>query len=314
MPRHKILIVDDQDFICDILIRFVSKAGFEAITASNGLEAIELYKMESPALVISDIIMPKMNGLSLLSEIKKIDPQALVILITGYGNEEILLKALRGGAINFFRKPFRVEEVIEVVTHAVRHKSAHEYKELVCPDITEDKKSFTIPVQEANILPIVNQIAINCGAFFSPSEIINIKIGIEEMFTNAVEHGSLGIGFDTKRKGLLEGNFYSLLKKKMEDPVTAEKKIHITTHLTPQELIITIKDEGEGFDWKNLPVISTENIQHFNGRGILLTKIFFDRVEYNKKGNMVTLGKAAGQQRKENKIKNPLPQRSKTQS
>ena len=95
-------------------MKFISKAGLESIEAENGKKAIELYRAVHPAVVLSDIRMPHMDGLTLLNKIKKIDKSAAVILMTGYGNEEILLKALRGGATNYFKKPFNFHEIIEV--------------------------------------------------------------------------------------------------------------------------------------------------------------------------------------------------------
>ena len=110
--NKKVLIVDDQHVLRTVLAKFMHKEGLTPIEAENGEAAVATYMRECPAVVLSDIMMPRMDGLTLLNEIKQIDSKAAVVLMTGYGNEEILLKALRGGAANYFKKPFNFREVI----------------------------------------------------------------------------------------------------------------------------------------------------------------------------------------------------------
>jgi DNA-binding response OmpR family regulator len=291
MTRYKILVVDDQELMRTILVRFIQRAGYDVITAQNGEEAIELYKLEHPALVISDIQMPKMNGLTLLKEIKKIDDKAFVILISGFGSEEVLLQALRGGAINFFKKPFKVEEVVDVLHQVLRHRETIRFPELVTAALAGEEKQFEFTPYDVNILPIINQITLNLPALLPEAEIINVRIGIEEMINNAIEHGCLGIGCEEKNSALHSGTFNELINDKMKKLIERPRKIFVTSRLAEDGLSIVIRDEGDGFDWKSIPALSTENLLHFNGRGIFLTKIFFDAVNYNAQGNEVTLWK-----------------------
>ena len=72
----RILIADDQDALRKLLVKYMLKAGLEPIEAENGKRAIELYRLMRPSVVLSDIMMPEMDGLTLLKEIKKIDKQA----------------------------------------------------------------------------------------------------------------------------------------------------------------------------------------------------------------------------------------------
>jgi DNA-binding response OmpR family regulator len=291
MPRHTILVADDQELIRSMLSRSIDKAGFNVIAVADGQAAIDVYRLEHPSVVISDIQMPKMNGLTLLKEIKKIDERAFVILISGYGNEEILLQALRGGAINFFRKPFNVEEVIDVLRQSLRHRERTVYPELVVPALEEEEKRFIIIPIETNIIPVINQITLNLGARFPDAEIINLRIGIEEMINNAIEHGCLDIGFEEKNAALHNGTFGKLVRDKANRTASRPRRAYVHSRLTPEEFTVTVRDEGRGFDWRGLPSPSTKHLLQFNGRGVFLTKIFFDTVEYNATGNEVTLRK-----------------------
>jgi DNA-binding response OmpR family regulator len=291
MTPYKILVADDQELMRTILVRFIQRAGYDVLTAQNGEEAIDLYKLEHPALVISDIQMPKMNGLTLLREIKKIDERAFVILISGFGSEEVLLQALRGGAINFFKKPFKVEEVVDVLHQVLRHREIAQFPDLATPALAADEKRFEFAPYDVNVLPIINQIALNLGALLPETDIINVRIGIEEMINNAIEHGCLDIGFEEKSAALRSGTFNELIKEKMKKLLERPRKIYVSSRLAPEELLVVIRDEGTGFDWRSVPALSSENLLHYNGRGIFLTKIFFDSVSYNAQGNEVTLCK-----------------------
>jgi anti-sigma regulatory factor (Ser/Thr protein kinase) len=82
-----------------------------------------------------------------------------------------------------------------------------------------------------------------------------------------------------------------LLAERLARQGNAEKRVFISSRLTTESFRITIRDEGEGFDWRNLPALLPENILAYSGRGIFLTKIYYDEVTYNDAGNEVTLVK-----------------------
>jgi len=291
LGKPKVLIVDDEEVLRNILARFMNKAGYETLEAKDGKQAIELYKISKPFIVLSDIMMPKMDGLTLLKEIKKIDSRAMVVLMTGYGNEDILLDALRGGAMNFFKKPFNFQEIIKFVENALKHRSEPDLGELFSEHLIEETKTFIFPTGETNILPIVNQISLHLKKIAEDSEILNLKIGIEEMISNAIEHGNLGITMRQKQSALENGKWGEFLRERLGTDNNRNKKVTIKSHLKDDNFEISVKDEGNGFDWKALPVLSPDNLLNYNGRGIFLTKIYYDEVVFNKKGNTVTLRK-----------------------
>ena len=289
--KARVLIVDDQDILRSLLVKFMVRAGFEPIEAPNGRKAVELYRISRPEVVLSDIMMPEMDGLTLLHEIKNVDRDAVVILMTGYGNEDILLEALRGGAVNFFKKPFDFTEIIEVVRSVVRHREEVDTTPFYSPHLVEESKRFEITAADSYVQPIINQIALQVAGIVPETEIINLKIGIEEMIKNAAEHGNLGISFEEKNKALETGSFGELLQSKLSLGKNSRKKIVVSSSLDPGGLTVVIRDEGEGFDWRSLPELSAETLLRCNGRGIFLTKIYYDEVRYNEAGNEVTLVK-----------------------
>jgi DNA-binding NtrC family response regulator len=111
----KLLIVDDEAEIRSLLSDLLEDAGYIVDQASTGDEAISKYKEDDIDAVISDIIMPEMNGIELLQKLKKIDINANVIMITGSNSVENAIQALRMGAEDYFTKPINNIEILKVV-------------------------------------------------------------------------------------------------------------------------------------------------------------------------------------------------------
>ena len=116
----RVLIVDDAAFMRMLLKDIVTKAGFEVVgEASNGKEAVEKYKELKPDVVTMDITMPEMNGIEAVKEIKKIDPNANIIMVSAMGQQAMVIEAIQAGAKDFIVKPFQPARVIEALKKAV---------------------------------------------------------------------------------------------------------------------------------------------------------------------------------------------------
>jgi two-component system, chemotaxis family, chemotaxis protein CheY len=112
----KILVVDDAEFLRVRISKMLIGDGHEIVEAENGLRAVDLYKSEKPELVLMDITMPEMDGLTALREIRKFDPKAKVVMLTALGQESVVLEAIKAGARDFVVKPFERERVMNAVT------------------------------------------------------------------------------------------------------------------------------------------------------------------------------------------------------
>lgn len=114
--RSKILVVDDEETIGIGMSEILKDEGFEAGYVVNGKDAVEAVRREGYSLVFMDIVMPGMNGLDTFREIKKVKPNAKVILFTGYFRdaEDVILQGIREGMIDeFIRKPYFADEIIK---------------------------------------------------------------------------------------------------------------------------------------------------------------------------------------------------------
>jgi two-component system, NtrC family, sensor kinase len=110
-----ILLVDDEDVIHRTLGSFLSRSGHSVRRALDGAEALRSLGESIPDVVISDIKMPSMDGLELVTRLKLRTPGTPVVLITGHGDEEMAASALHTGAYDYFRKPVRLEELLSVI-------------------------------------------------------------------------------------------------------------------------------------------------------------------------------------------------------
>jgi two-component system chemotaxis response regulator CheY len=112
----RILIVDDALFMRVMLKNILTKSGYDiAGEATNGQESIRMYQLVKPDLVTMDITMPDMDGISAVREIKKLDPNARIIMCTAMGQKSMVLEAVAAGARDFIVKPFQPEKVLESV-------------------------------------------------------------------------------------------------------------------------------------------------------------------------------------------------------
>ena len=111
----KILVVDDASFMRMKCSKMLTSNGHEVIEASTGAEAVENYKASRPDAVLLDITMPDMDGLQALKEIRKIDPNARIAMVTAMGQQSIVMEALKSGAQDFIVKPFDPERVLAAV-------------------------------------------------------------------------------------------------------------------------------------------------------------------------------------------------------
>lgn len=116
----KVLIVDDAAFMRMMIKDILEKNGFDVVgEGQNGIKAVELYKSEKPDIVTMDITMPDMDGIEAVKEIKKIDPNAKIIMCSAMGQQTMVMDAIRAGARDFIVKPFQADRVLEAIKKVV---------------------------------------------------------------------------------------------------------------------------------------------------------------------------------------------------
>jgi two-component system chemotaxis response regulator CheY len=117
-----ILIVEDTDFMAEVMKEIFTAEGYRVFWARNGEEALKMYPELLPDLVTLDIVMPGLDGIEVLGELWKSDPSCRVIMVSAVGLESKVLEAIRMGAKNFVVKPFDKEKVLKAT-----HQALNEY-------------------------------------------------------------------------------------------------------------------------------------------------------------------------------------------
>jgi len=117
----KVLVVDDEEKVCWAFEQFLEEEGHTPLIASSAQEALEKVMVEKPDLVIMDIRMPgQLDGLEALTEMKKLDPEVYVIIMTAYGNMQTAIEAMQAGAYDYIIKPPDLDQVSVVIQKALR--------------------------------------------------------------------------------------------------------------------------------------------------------------------------------------------------
>jgi FixJ family two-component response regulator/anti-sigma regulatory factor (Ser/Thr protein kinase) len=286
-----VLIVDDEAMVRGVLAEALAQAGYRPVEAPDGETALERARITRPSVVLTDVRMPGMDGVELLSHLKALDSEITVAVMTGFGNEDIVIRALQNGAVNFFNKPLRPQDAVDFVASALRAKRTPRVSDLRTAGLVGESKRFSLVTADVDLHPVIEQITLNLPEFLAPDAVVKVKIAIEEMIRNGVEHGNLGIGLEEKHRALAEGRFGDLLEERLALAGNAEKRILISSELDDEKLTVTVEDEGEGFPWATFMRRRPSELLRFNGRGILLAQMGFDRLLYNERGNKVILEK-----------------------
>ena len=152
----KILVVDDDKQLVDLFVEYLTRVGYTVRSAFNGKEAFELFKNDNFQLVVTDIEMPEIDGMTLIDKIKSLDKHAVVIVITGYGTIERAVEAIKKGAYDFLSKPLNLEALEVVINRGLERYFIHK-------NLRMFRKLFFLLV---TVLPVVLLTGIVLGLFF----------------------------------------------------------------------------------------------------------------------------------------------------
>jgi len=121
--KPRILVVDDDKQLADNLVEYLSKLGYPAAPAYGGREGLDKFEQGDFQLVITDLMMPEMDGMELLSAVRRIDNRTMVIMVTGYGTIDSAVGAIKKGAYDYISKPFKMEELEIIVKRALERNT-----------------------------------------------------------------------------------------------------------------------------------------------------------------------------------------------
>jgi DNA-binding NtrC family response regulator len=122
MSQESILVVDDEEVMRDVLGSLLTQAGYEVSLAENGAEGLELARKGTHAAALVDMMLPEMDGMTVLEELKKTDPELVVLMITAHASVETAIAAMRRGAFDYVAKPFKHEELLHALANGLNQR------------------------------------------------------------------------------------------------------------------------------------------------------------------------------------------------
>jgi YesN/AraC family two-component response regulator len=289
--QMKVLVVEDDYSSRELLKICIEKEGYQCQTANDGVDGFNLFKKFNPDLIISDVRMPNMTGIELLESIRKISKDVIIVFITGHGNEELALQALQLGANNYIKKPVDISEIKTLTNRYYDVIKSKAIQSNIVDLIKHREMEIEIESDMNLVQSLANYLSEKTGNYFDSKERMRIELGINELLINAIEHGNWDISYEEKNQALLDDRISDLYKTKREDPINIDKKVLVKFKLSEKFCEWIITDEGKGFDWKTVYNPIDTKLSRMNGRGILLSKLQFDELEYIGKGNVVRLKK-----------------------
>ena len=141
MLKDKILVADDEQSMREFLDIMLKKEGYKVSLASNGEEVVKLIDNDLFDLVLLDIRMPKLDGITALKKIKAITPDTVVIMITAYASADTAIKAMKEGAYDYITKPFKVEEIKLIIKNALEKKNLQK-ENILLKQVVRDRYHF----------------------------------------------------------------------------------------------------------------------------------------------------------------------------
>ncbi len=139
---ERILVVDDDRGMQDVLDIMLSREGYQVATADDGAAALDLVRKKKFDLVITDLKMPRVDGIDLLKGVKESAPNTAVILLTGFASGETALAAMREGAYDYVEKNFNVDDLLAIVRDALDKKEGESRENALAPQEGEDSRYF----------------------------------------------------------------------------------------------------------------------------------------------------------------------------
>jgi DNA-binding response OmpR family regulator len=274
LVEKSVLIVDDDPDIHALLNGPLSSKGLGVESAFDAGEALKRLSVRSFDAILLDVLLPGMDGLTLLHKLQGVRPDLKVIIMTAANTPSNLVASIRQQAFSYFSKPFHSDVVVDTVLRAIESTNCHDDIHVVSarPDwITLEVRCRVETVDR--LVQFFREM--NMGLTTQQQE--HVVTAFRELLLNAIEHGC------------------------HMDP---EQTVHLAYIRTPRAILYYVRDPGEGFSIENLPHAAVSNkldapIDHTEvrnqmgmrpgGFGILLTRNIADDLLYNEKGNEVLL-------------------------
>ncbi|MBI1347711.1 response regulator [bacterium] len=288
-----VLIVDDSSIDRRLAAGLLGHAGDWTIqVAQDGGEALAIVAEQPPDIIVTDLQMPEVNGLELMTAVRNKFPQIPVILMTAQGSEEIAMEALRLGAASYVPKRILARELLPTVRRVLSQASEDRSQSALMHRLQHRRESYRVETDLSLMMALSKHLQQQLGEAWQLEKSARLRIGtaLEEALLNAYYHGNLEVSSRLKEDDF--ALFYTTAEQRLQQSPYKERTVEVELILSSVTAAIIVRDEGPGFDPGTLPdPRDIENLDRPCGRGVMLMRSFMDDVQYNAAGNEVTLTK-----------------------
>lgn len=289
-PRtmKKILLVDDTAFDRLLISSLLKEAGrFDVTEAVDGTQALELLESGTFDLLLSDLMMPDICGIELISQLDQDLPS---IVLTAFGSEAAAMQAMQAGAYSYVTKTRAQSDLIKEID-SVLHSASQKRRQADLMDcVTQHRVTLEIKSDIEQICTTIDYIEqlINSMNLFCGPQPMHLRLCLEEALSNAVIHGNLEVSSELRDRD--DDSYQQLIKQRSRSVPYCNRRVTVVIDLNRYRAEFVIRDEGPGFDVSSLPdPLNPANLEKPSGRGITLMHAFLDEVQYNDWGNEVRL-------------------------
>jgi CheY-like chemotaxis protein len=301
MIMAKILVVDDSLVDQRLAGRLLVEPNEDAYTdtptevtviyANDGRQALDLIPQQKPDLILTDLQMPELNGLELVDEVKARFPSLPVILMTGHGSEDIALQALKRGAASYVPKQKLAVDLRSTVDDILSvSRARREQQRLLDECWMQSESHFLLGNDLSHIPALIVHLQENLTRLkvCDENDLIRVAVALREALSNAIIHGNLEVS--SQLREVDEKLYYAQIEERRHDPAYRDRNVYIIAEESRTQAVYILRDDGPGFDHANLPDPTEEaNLGKVSGRGLFLIRTFMDHVEFNAKGNQITM-------------------------
>lgn len=290
-----ILVVDDSAVDRRVVRGLLERAGeYHVFEAGDGDAALGALNETAFDAVITDLLMPQMDGFAFVEAVKQEHPGVPVILMTGRGSEEIAAKALQHGAASYVAKTRLADDLVPTLERILVATREDRTQARLMHHLNRCRLEFSLRNDLALVRAAVSllQLMLRCLPLRDEIERLRVGIAIEEALKNAYFHGNLEIGAMEPRPR--REDYPALAAQRVYHPPYRDRRMHVTADIGRDAAVFVVRDEGAGFDaqsWLQSATAFEESAAA--SRGISLMRSIMDELSYNAAGNEVTLTKRA---------------------
>jgi CheY-like chemotaxis protein len=287
----KILIVDDSAMDRTLAGKLLEKhSGWTVAHAADGRDALAALERESFDLVLTDLQMPEMNGLELVSAVRAQHAYVPVILMTAHGSEEIAMQALQRGAASYVPKQNLARDLIETTESVLAVASAERNQQRLLECLMRTESQFLLDNDPTLIPPLIGHTRENLLRMNLCDEtgLIRVTMALSEALTLAIVRGNLEI--DPALREADEKAYQKIIEERRRQKPYRDRRVHVVAKELLHEARYVVRHEGPGFDLSLSPEPGDPTMfDNVSNRGLLLIRTFMDEVTHNETGNEVTL-------------------------